>query len=120
MSIGPKTTVRRSCDGCEVCQTDSYVCQSDSGRDVYCAHPSLMKRRIIGDTQWDTPTWCPAQPEIAARADAELAALRAYAERYRWLRAGHTDGPYVVDWHGCMIVGEDADEDVDAARGEAK
>ena len=56
--------------------------------------------------------------KIAARADAEIAALRVDAERYRWLRQGHTDGPYVVDWHGCMIVGEDADEEVDAARGE--
>ena len=76
MSIGPKTTIKRSCFDCEVCQTERYSCQGDSGTDVYCAHPSLPKRRIIGDTQWDTPTWCPAQPEITARADAEIAALR--------------------------------------------
>lgn len=75
MSIGPKTTVKRSCADCEVCQGERYTCQSDSGRDVYCAHPSLPQRRIIGDTRWDTPQWCPAEPEIAARADARIAEL---------------------------------------------
>ena len=83
MSIGPKTTVKRSCADCEVCQGERYTCQSDSGRDVYCAHPSLPQRRIIGDTRWDTPQWCPAEPEIAARADARIAELERECSQWR-------------------------------------
>jgi len=47
---------------------------------------------------------------------AQIAEIEADAARYRWIRAGHTNGPYIVDWHGCMIDGSDADEEVDAAR----
>lgn len=81
MSIGPKATIKRSCADCEVCQGERYTCQSDSGTDVYCAHPSLPVRRIIGDSRWDTPPWCPAEPEIAANADARIAELERDNER---------------------------------------
>lgn len=83
MSIGPKITIRRSCADCAVCQGERYTCQSDSGTDVYCAHPSFPQRRIIGDSRWDTPQWCPAEPEIAARADARIAELERECLQWR-------------------------------------
>ena len=58
--IGPKVTTQRSCFDCEVCVSESYRVQSDSGQDVYCTHPSLAERKRIGDTNWETPDWCPA------------------------------------------------------------
>lgn len=78
MSIGPKTTIKRSCADCEVCQRERYTCQGDSGTDVYCAHPNFPVRRIIGDTRWDTPQWCPVpvEPEAVGQAAAEIARLR--------------------------------------------
>jgi len=82
MSIGPKTTVKRSCAACDVCQGEPYHVQGDSGVDVYCAHPGLPERKFIGDSVRETPNWCPAEPDIAARADAEIAALR--TERDQW------------------------------------
>jgi hypothetical protein len=58
--FGPTVTVRRSCDDCKACVTESYVVQGDSGQKVRCAHPSLAKPKYIGDTSWETPQWCPA------------------------------------------------------------
>jgi hypothetical protein len=83
VSIGPKITIRRSCADCAVCQGERYTCQSDSGTDVYCAHPSFPQRRIIGDSRWDTPQWCPAGPELAARADARIAELERECDQWR-------------------------------------
>ena len=61
--LGPTTTVRRSCFGCEACVAESYRVQGDSGHDVYCVHPKAQapnaERRLIGDTTWNTPSWCP-------------------------------------------------------------
>lgn len=61
---GPTERITRRCSDCKACVSESYKCQSDSGHDVYCAHPSLPERKLIGDTTWSTPDWCPA---IAAR-----------------------------------------------------
>ena len=57
---GPRVIVRRRCGECKACSSASYRCQSDSGSSVYCEHPSLPKRKYIGDTTWETPGWCPA------------------------------------------------------------
>lgn len=65
--IGPKIEVKRSCTDCEVCQSESYAVQGDSGFRVYCAHPSLPQRKRIGDTAWSTPDWCPVIAEQVAR-----------------------------------------------------
>lgn len=56
---GPREEISRSCNGCRACVSESYRCQSDSGQDVYCAHPALPERKRIGDTTWSTPDWCP-------------------------------------------------------------
>lgn len=58
--FGPKVTVKRDCFDCKACTSERYVCQSDSGHDVYCEHPSLDAKRRIGDSTWSTPAWCPA------------------------------------------------------------
>ena len=59
IGYGPKVTVRRSCSDCEACNSESYAVQGDSGHYVYCEHPSLPESKYIGDTNWNTPHWCP-------------------------------------------------------------
>ena len=59
MSIGPRIEVKKRCSGCDYKKSESYVVQGDSGRDVYCTHPSVGKK-YVGDTNWTTPAWCPA------------------------------------------------------------
>jgi hypothetical protein len=66
---GPKVTVKRRCSDCKACNSESYAVQGDSGHYVYCEHPSLPERKYIGDTNWNTPHWCPVsapttQPEL--------------------------------------------------------
>lgn len=56
MSTGPKVELQLSCYDCEYCKNSSYTCQSDSGTDVSCG---AMNNRHIGDTNWNTPDWCP-------------------------------------------------------------
>lgn len=68
--LGPKVTTHRSCFDCEVCVSESYRVQSDSGQDVYCTHPSLAERKRIGDTNWETPDWCPAAIAAAPQFEA--------------------------------------------------
>lgn len=65
---GPRITIKASCFGCPFEQSESYRVQSDSGSDVYCAHPSFENRQRVGDTIWDTPDFCPVAdiPEIRA------------------------------------------------------
>ena len=59
--IGPQITINKSCHGCDCCESDSYAIQGDSGFKVYCVHKSLAERTRIGDTNWTTPDWCPAE-----------------------------------------------------------
>lgn len=63
MSVGPDVKIEMSCTGCDVCTSEHYVCQSDSGYDIYCNHLLFVNkpnsRKRIG-TSRDTPTWCPA------------------------------------------------------------
>lgn len=56
---GPKVTVKRRCSDCKACNSESYAVQGDSGHYVYCGHPSLPESKYIGDTNWNTPHWCP-------------------------------------------------------------
>lgn len=61
---GPRLKVEMSCFDCDYCVGESYRCQGDSGTDVYCIHPSMADtvatpRKLIGDTNWSTPAWCP-------------------------------------------------------------
>ena len=56
---GPNVTVRRRCSDCKACNSESYAVQGDSGHYVYCEHPSLPESKYIGDTNWNTPHWCP-------------------------------------------------------------
>ena len=56
---GPKVTVKRRCSDCKACNSESYAVQGDSGHYVYCEHPSLPESKYIGDTNWNTPHWCP-------------------------------------------------------------
>lgn len=60
-----------------------------------------------------------AEAKLAA-AQAENAALREDAERYRWLRSQYEDRPYAVfAWDDdCAIGGDDLDAALDAARKE--
>lgn len=52
---GPKALVRLSCDGCKHCESKRYVAQGDSGYSVAC----LLAGKHVGDSGWDTPSWCP-------------------------------------------------------------
>lgn len=95
MSIGPKTTVERSCVACDACHGEPYHVQGDSGVDVYCAHPSLPERKFIGDSVRKTPSWCPAASiDGAVQSDAKIAELesrlsKTLAERDALLKIVH-------------------------------
>ncbi|WP_089215525.1 hypothetical protein [Sphingopyxis indica] len=67
---GPRVTVKASCFECRHCVSESYRVQSDSGSNVYCAHPDFEQRKRVGDTRWETPDWCPvvSLPDIRHRA----------------------------------------------------
>lgn len=81
--IGPLLTIAASCDGCAYEHSESYVCQGDSGFRVFCiylvaypvGHPDGGKARRVGDTTWQTPTWCPllAAAKAALLAGQEVA-----------------------------------------------
>jgi hypothetical protein len=94
--FGPTVTVRRSCDDCKACVTESYVVQGDSGQKVRCAHPSLAKPKYIGDTSWETPQWCPALVDAEAR-DAGAEVRIAVDHRNVGVRIDN-------DWHGNYAV----------------
>ena len=59
MEEGPKKTVSHSCFNCKYCESTSYNVQGDSGHDVYCNHNDKDNPDYIGDTNWNTPKWCP-------------------------------------------------------------
>ena len=63
-----------------------------------------------------TASDCKTAVDELTRLREENARLREDAERYQWLRKHHVRGPYITDLDGCAISGDDADEDVDAAR----
>jgi hypothetical protein len=56
--IGPHLHLAATCSGCKYERSERYQVQGDSGRDVYCDHPS-QPNRLVADTRWDTPDWCP-------------------------------------------------------------
>jgi hypothetical protein len=56
--VGPHLHLSARCFGCKFERSVSYRCQSDSGHDIYCDHPEAQGRRV-GDTNWNTPDWCP-------------------------------------------------------------
>jgi hypothetical protein len=65
---GPKLTIVASCSGCAYEHGEHYSIEDgndvDSGFNVYCTHTEAPGRRTahgvrIGDTDWNTPAWCP-------------------------------------------------------------
>lgn len=70
---GPTLTVKASCFNCSHEYSESYAVQSDSGCRVFCEHPTVLSesalgsRKRIGDTTWDTPSWCPLLGEAMAK-----------------------------------------------------
>lgn len=64
---GPSVTVKLSCLNCAHETTESYQCQGDSGCDVYCTHGGGKRR--VGDTRWETPSWCPLMPPSEKEAE---------------------------------------------------
>ena len=61
---GPEVKVSRRCTGCKALISEPYQVQSDSGCNLYCAHPAFShldgSRKYIADSCRDTPDWCPA------------------------------------------------------------
>jgi len=55
---GPKFLLKISCNGCKYSKSEKYAVQGDSGFQVYCSHP-LTKMVYVGDSNWNTPQWCP-------------------------------------------------------------
>lgn len=56
---GPIISLSVKCLNCVYCNSEEYSVQGDSGIDVYCTHPDFESKKYIGDTKWDTPTFCP-------------------------------------------------------------
>lgn len=69
MQKGPSVKLELSCFECEHCHRTRYICQGDSGTDVSCA---AMNHRTIGDTNWNTPNWCPYRHEAINAAVAKI------------------------------------------------
>lgn len=87
---GPKVTVRRSCSDCKACNSESYAVQGDSGHYVYCEHPSLPESKYIGDTNWNTPHWCPVSAPTTQPAPQQKAQKpMAWHEHARAIREGN-------------------------------
>lgn len=75
---GPEVTIDVSCSGCKHERSRRYRVQGDSGRDVFCAHPSAQspddgevfdgeRVRFVADSRWTTPKWCPMYPKEPTR-----------------------------------------------------
>lgn len=60
---GPTIKISCSCFGCIYCKSEKYHFQGDSGTDVFCEHPDFDVRKTIGDTTWNTPSFCPYKKE---------------------------------------------------------
>lgn len=71
MKNGPTLTITASCFDCEHKRSERYACQGDSGTEVSCAHP--QGKGYIGDTTWNTPSWCPMLPEARSALLASVA-----------------------------------------------
>jgi hypothetical protein len=73
---GPRIRVLMSCFDCDFCARESYTYQGDSGSDVYCVHPEAAEsgkiKRLIGDTNWKTPVWCPLRQAAIDKMVSEL------------------------------------------------
>lgn len=63
---GPRIMIKASCFDCEYEHSESYAVQGDSGHDVSCTHPDAPAKSDIGDTTWDTPSWCPLLAQALA------------------------------------------------------
>ena len=74
---------------------------------------ALVNLRAEADSAWDSATY---NAERARKAEAELAACREDAERYRWLREHWDDVNHPVDFIICNSFVTTLDADVDAAR----
>ncbi len=109
---GPKVDVRMSCFDCKWVTSVAYRVQGDSGCDVYCTHPSLG-RKEIGDSSWNTPHWCPVNPQSEADTlRARLTELEAERDKARSDLVAlssqiskHTHGPYGGSCWICAAVG---------------
>lgn len=65
---GPRIRIELSCFDCDHCISEGYACQSDSGVDVYCIYPNTTdtvstERKRVGDSNWNTPAWCPLRQD---------------------------------------------------------
>jgi hypothetical protein len=72
---GPRLTLELSCLGCEHERSESYRAQGDSGQKVFCTHAAVNGEKYVGDTRWDTPSWCPERTPDIVRIE-ELVAHR--------------------------------------------
>lgn len=70
---GPIFSIHASCLGCHFEDSGTYRFQSDSGLDVRCAHPDAPLTNYIGDSTWNTPSWCPLR---AAALEAFIAEVK--------------------------------------------
>ncbi len=60
---GPNITIKASCSKCDFCHSERHNVQGDNGSDVYCEHPNFEERKLVGDTHWNTPDFCPELDE---------------------------------------------------------
>lgn len=56
---GPRVTLQMSCMGCVFEREVRHWRRDDPGTDVYCSHPELKEYGLVGDSTWNTPSWCP-------------------------------------------------------------
>ena len=90
---GPTLLSERSCYGCMYEESAPYRVQGDSGREVYCT--AGVARRLVGDTSWTTPDWCPLLPSdsLATLVDGNVALASPLTEApvdlpvMRWIAA---------------------------------
>lgn len=85
---------------------------------IAAANPSVVAR-LLQDFEASLAK-VRAEQERAARLHAECEALRADAERYRWLRGNAAYAPVCLEINGRIVDDRDMDESIDAARAAIK
>ena len=73
MREGPSTHVTYSCGGCQYETYERFQCQSDSGYDIHCNHPTIG-RKHVASYGTKAPEWCPLLADAKSRLALSLVA----------------------------------------------
>lgn len=94
MTTGPKVRVELRCDDCCYELSEDHPESRGPGCAVLCLHPT-QNRRVVGDSTWVTPEWCPLREDAIDRM------VASYLGREGVEQASTED----AEWHRLEAVG---------------